>query len=140
MEKEVFNWDYKLTYFLKFVTNLKNVCNCDQREINFVNFIQDIGSKNTFPHIFLKGIYRGGWGFRPWQIVYTVTTMHVTCMQMVLYAYGNSCTVLICFYRSQFCSPAINQISLSQSKGCSFHSSYFVVGKNIIEQVYCVYI
>ena len=42
--------------------------------------------------------------------------MHVTCMQSALHMHENSCTVLICFYRSQFCSPAINQLSLSQSK------------------------
>ena len=102
--------------------------------------------------------------FRPSQTACTVTTIYVTCMQMMLHMYRNLCTALIpplcknnlnllmcssffpalclvastscslhchacylsalrrlflsvCFYRNQFCSSAINQISLSQSKG-----------------------
>ena len=43
--------------------------------------------------------------------------MHVRCTQTALNVYENSCTVLIYFYRRRFDSPAINQISLSQSKG-----------------------
>ena len=50
------------------------------------------------------------------------------------------CTTLIflflCFYRSQFCSPAINHISLTPG----FHSSYFANGKNIIEQIRWAYV
>ena len=54
---------------------------------------------------------------RPSQIAYTVTTMHITGAQTTLHVHENFCTVLICFYRSRFCSLAINQISFSQSKG-----------------------
>ena len=42
-------------------------------------------------------------------------------VHVVMLATSLRCTVLIfffVFYRSRFCSPAINQISLSQSKGC----------------------
>ena len=42
-----------------------------------------------------------------------------------------------CFYRSQFCSPAINQISLSQSKG--WFPFIFADGKNIPTSIMLVY-
>ena len=47
--------------------------------------------------------------------------------------------LFVCFYRNLFCSPAINQISLSQIK-VGFHSSYFADGKNIVKQAHWVYI
>ena len=43
--------------------------------------------------------------------------LHRRSSQMTLHVHENLCMVLICFYRDRFCSPAINQISLSQSKG-----------------------
>ena len=49
------------------------------------------------------------------------------------------CTVQIflfaCFYRNQFCSPAINQICVSQYKGW-FPFIILSSGENIIEQVH----
>ena len=37
--------------------------------------------------------------------------------RVVLLTTSLHCFLFVCFYRSQFCSPAINQISHSQSKG-----------------------
>ena len=97
------------------------------------------------------------------QITCAVTIVHIMCVQKVLHAHKNLCTVLIslcknslnlpvcsfffllcawlppplvhcvvmfatllhcanffvCFYGSRFCSPAINQISLSKLEGWS---------------------
>ena len=67
---------------------------------------------SCFFHIFLNNFFVP-WvdvNSRPSQIACKVMTMHITCTQTM-------CMVLICFYRSRFCSPAINQIPLSQSKG-----------------------
>ena len=61
------------------------------------------------------------------------------CHACFLTALGWFFFLFICFWESRFCSPAIIQTYLSQSKA-GYHSFYFADKKNIIELVRWVYV